>query len=114
MISCGCCEIAAPKYLENCQENVCGGVPFRVARIMSTAYYRTALQIHSGSAQKKKGILKFQNFQKILCKTAPFFLTLLTLQPCNPKFLTSTNAVSKKNFSFEYSELVRSLPEKSL
>ena len=66
MISCGRFETAALK-------NVCGGVPFRVARITSTAYYRTALQIHSGSAQNLKGILKFQNFQKILCKTVPFF-----------------------------------------
>ena len=69
MISCGCFEIAAPTYLENCQKNVCDGVSFRVARIKSTAFYRTALQIHSGSAQKGKYILKFQNFQKTLCKT---------------------------------------------
>ena len=73
MISCGCFEIAAPKYLENCQKNVCGGVPFRVARIKSTAFYGTAIQIHSGSAQKGKGILKFQNFQKFFAKLSLFF-----------------------------------------
>ena len=73
MISCGCFETAAPKYLGNCQKNICGEVLFRVARIKSTAYYRTALQIHSGSAQKGKGILKFQNFQKIIRETVPFF-----------------------------------------
>ena len=65
--------MAAPKYLENCEKSICGGVLFRVAQIKSTAYYRTALQIHSGSAQKGKGILKFQNFQKILCEPLPFF-----------------------------------------
>ena len=48
-------------------------VKFRIARIKSTAYYRTALQIHSGSAQKGKDILKFQNLQKIICQTVPFF-----------------------------------------
>ena len=106
--------MAAPKYLENCERSICGGVLFRVAQIKSTAYYRTALQIHSGSAQKGKGILKFQNFQKILCEPVPFFLALLTLQPWNPEFLTSANAVSKKNISIEYSEIVRSLPEKGL
>ena len=106
MISYGSFEIAAPKYLENCQKNVCGGVPFRVARINSTAYYRTAPQTHSGSAQKTS--------KKFFVKLSLFFLTLLTLQPCNPKFLTSANAVSKKKISFECSEIVRSLPEKGL
>ena len=34
--------------------------PFNtVGRIQSTAYYWTAPQIHSGSAQKIKGVLKF-------------------------------------------------------
>ena len=62
MISWECFEKAAPKYLENCQKNVCGGVPVRVTRIKSTAYYQTALQIYSRSAQKGKSILKFQKF----------------------------------------------------
>ena len=49
------------------------GVLFRVAQKKSTAYYRTALQIHSGNAQKGKGILKFQNFKNNFCETVPFF-----------------------------------------
>ena len=61
MISYGSFEIAAPKYLENCQKNVCGGVPFRVARINS----RHILDRHILEVLK--------NFQKILCKTVPFF-----------------------------------------
>ena len=73
MISLECFGIAAPKYLENYQKNVCGGFLFRVARIKSTAYYRTALQIHSGNAQKGKSILKFPKFQKNLWETVPFF-----------------------------------------
>ena len=77
----------------------------------STAYYQTALQIHSGSAQKGKNILKFQKFQKHICETVPFFLTLL---PCSPEFLTSANTGFKKNVSFEYFEIVGNLPEKGL
>ena len=111
MISRGCFEIAAPKFLENSQKNVSGRVPFRVARINATAYYRTALQIHSGNAQKGKYILKFRKFQKRLCETVPLFLTL---QPCSPEFLTSANTGSKKNLLCEYSEIVGSLPGKVL
>ena len=111
MISWGRFEIIAPKILGICQKSVCGGVPIRVAQIKSTAYYRTALQMHSGSAQKGKYILKFWKFQKHLCKTVPFFLTL---QPCSPEFLNSAITGSKKNVSFEYSEIVGSLPEKGL
>ena len=95
--------------MENCQKNMCGGVPFRVARIKSTAYCQTALKIQSGSAQKGKDILKFRKFQKHFCETVPL---LLTLQPCSPKFLTSANTRSKKYVSFEYSEIVGSLPQK--
>ena len=86
--------------------------PFlRAARISFTAYYRTTLQIHSESAEKVKGILEFQKFQKNLCESVPFSLTL---QPCSLEFLASANADSKKNVSIEYSEIVRSLPEKAL
>ena len=86
--------------------------PFiRAARISFTAYYRTTLQIHSESAEKVKGVLKFRKFQKRICENVPFSLTL---QPCSPEFLTSANADSKKNVSFEYSEIVGSLPEKGL
>ena len=79
-ISWGCFEIAAPKYLENCQKKRMWWVPFRVARIKSTAYYRNALQIHSGSAQKGKSILKFQKFQKSVCVTVSFFLNAKSLK----------------------------------
>ena len=65
----------------------------------------------SGSAQKGKYILKFQKFQKNLCET---FLYFLTLQPCSPEFLTSGKTDSKKNVLFDYSEMVVSLPEKGL
>ena len=82
----------------------------RVARIQSTAY-RTALQMHSENAQNIKGVLKFRNFQKNLCERVPFSLTL---QPCSLEFLTSANADSKKNVSFQYFEIVGSLPEKGL
>ena len=75
------------------------------------AYYRIALQIHSESAQNGKGILKFRKFQKNLCESVPF---TLTLQSCSPEFLTSANADSMKNVSFEYSETVGSLPEKGV
>ena len=75
LISWGCFEIAASKFLDICQKNVCGGVPFRAARIKSTAYYRTALQIHSGSVQKEKDILRFQN-----SKLSLFFSNATALQ----------------------------------
>ena len=81
----------------------------RVARLWSTAYYRTALQIHSESAQKGKGVLKFQKFHINICKSVPFFLTL---QPCSLEFLTSANPDPKKNVFFEFSERVESLSEK--
>ena len=69
------------------------------------------LQIHSESAEKVKGVLKLQKLQKNLCKSVPFSLML---HPCSPEFLTSANADSKKNVSFEYSEIVGSLSEKGL
>ena len=97
--------------MENCQKNVYGGTPFIVAQITSIAYYQTVLQIHSGCARKGKDILKFRKFQKHLCETVPFFLTL---QRCSPEFLTSANTCSNKKVSFEYSEIVGSLPEKGL
>ena len=110
MISWWCFEIAAPKTLENSHKNV--GFPFnRVARIQSTAYYQTALQIHSGSAQKGKDVLKFEKFKKKLCETVSLSLMI---KPCSPEFLTSANTDSKKNVSFEYSEIAGSLPEKGL
>ena len=84
---------------------------FRVARIKSTSYYQAAPQIHSGSDQNGKDILKFQKFQKHLCKTVPFFPNATVL---SPEFLTSANTDSKKNVSFDCSELVVSLPEKGL
>ena len=67
--------------------------------------------MHFENAQIGKGVLKFRKFQKNLCESVPFYLTL---QPCSPEFLTSANAGSKKNVSFEYSEIVGSLPEKGL
>ena len=69
------------------------------------------LQIHSGSAQKGKDILKFQKFQKSLCGTIPFSPTL---QSCSPEFLSSASTDSKKNVSFDCSEVIASLPEKGL
>ena len=46
--------------MKNCQKMYVVEFPFnRVARAQYTAYYRTALQIHSGSARKKKYVLKF-------------------------------------------------------
>ena len=62
---------------------------------------------YCGSIHKEKDILKFQKLQKIICETAPFSLTL---QPCIREFLTSENPDYKKNVSFEYSEIVESLP----
>ena len=106
MILWGCFERAAPKFLGNCKKNVCGGVLFRVARIKSTAYYQTALQIHSASVQKGKDILQFWKFQQHLCETIPFY--------SNATALISANKDSKKNVSFEYSETVESLPKKGL
>ena len=69
------------------------------------------LQIHSGSAQKGKDILKFQKFQKSLCGTIPFSPTL---QSCSPEFLSSVSTDSKKKVSFDCSEVIASLPEKGL
>ena len=98
--------------MKNCQKMYVVEFTFnRVARAQYTAYYGTALQIHSGSARKRKYVLKFRKFQKKLCETVPFYLTL---QPCSPEFLTSANTDSKKKFFFEYSEIVESLPEKGL
>ena len=54
---------------------------------------------------------KISKIPKNLCETVPFSLSL---QPCSPVFLTSATTDSKKNVSFEYSEIVGSLPEKSL
>ena len=73
MISWGCFEIAMPKFLKNCQKNRYGGVPFRVLPTKSTAYNQTVLQVHSGSVEKGKDILKFRNIHKHLCETVPFF-----------------------------------------
>ena len=67
MIAWGCFEVA------KIVRNTCGRVPFRVSRIKSKAYYQTALQVHSGSAQKGKDILKFQKFQKKTLQNWPFF-----------------------------------------
>ena len=61
--------------LNNCTENsgkLSGKTyvvesPFHtVVRIQFTAYYWTALQIHSGRAQKENDGLEFQKFQKNL------------------------------------------------
>ena len=85
--------------------------PFkRVARIQPTAFYRTELQIYSRRAQKGKDVLKFQNFQKIFETVPPS----LTLQPYSRYFLTSVNRESKKNVSFEYSEIVGSATERNI
>ena len=96
--------------MENLQKNVRGGVSVRAARIKITAYYRDALQIHSGSGQRK-GYSKISEISKNLCENVPFFLTL---QSCSPEFLTSANTNSKKSASFAYSEIVGTLPEKGL
>ena len=81
----------------------------RVAQIKSTAYYRTALQIHSGSAQIGKGVWKFQKFYKNLSSNVPFSLKL---QPCSPEFLTLANTYYEKNVFF--AEKAGRLPEKGL
>ena len=60
---------------------------------------------------ERKGVLKSRKFQKNLYESVPFSLTL---QPWIPEFLTSANSDSKKNISFEYSEIVGSLLEKGL
>ena len=60
---------------------------------------------------RKKGWSKISKIPKTLSESVPFSLTL---QPWIPEFLTSANADSKKNISFEYSEIVGSLPEKGL
>ena len=52
--------------------------------------------------------LKFRKFQKNLCRTVPFSLTL---QSCSPEFLTSAKTDCKTNVSFECFEIVGSLPE---
>ena len=83
----------------------------RVAWIWSTAYYRNAQQIHSGRAQKGKHLLKFWKSKENRCETAPFSLTL---RPCSAEFLTSAIQTPKKKIFCEYSEIVGSLPEKSL
>ena len=73
--------------------------PFeRVARIQSTAYYRNILQIHSGSAQKGKDVLKFQKFQKNICEFVPFSLTL---QPCSPEFRYTFLTERWNNYCYE-------------
>ena len=71
--------------------------PFNtVSRTQPSAYCRTALQTHAGSVQKGKDVLEFCKFQKNICGTVLFSLTL---QPCSPEFLTSANTDSKKMFS---------------
>ena len=69
----------------------------RVARLQNRYILRVL--------RKGKGVLKFWKFQKNR-KYA-----FLTLQPCSAEFLTSANVCSKKNVSFEYSEMVGSLPD---
>ena len=97
-------EIVRKKYLAE--------FPFiRVARIESTASYRTPLQIHSESTQKGNNVLKSRKFQNNLCESVSFSLTL---EPCSPEILTSNNGDYKKNVCFEYSEIVATLPEKGL
>ena len=60
-----------------------------------TTGLKTVSQIHSGSAQKGKNILKLRKFQNNLCDTVPFSLTLL---PCSPETLASANTDFKKVF----------------
>ena len=50
--------------------------------------------------------MQFWKFQKHHCETIPFYSTATAL--------ISANIDSKRNFSFEYSETVESLPEKVL
>ena len=64
--------------------------------LQPTTELKTPLQIHS---------------KKNLCETVPFSVSL---QACNPQFLMSAKADSKKNVSFECSEMVGSLPGKGL
>ena len=59
----------------------------------------------------EKDASKVRKFQKNLCKTVPF---PLTLQTCNPQPIKSAKTNSKKNASFECSEIPRSLPGKGL
>ena len=85
--------------------------PFnRPAQKQSTAYYRTELQTRSGSVQKRKNVLKFQKFQKNLCVIIPFSLTA---QPAGSRISDFSKHTFQENVSFEYSEKVGSLPEKS-
>ena len=58
---------------------------------------------------ERKGCPKILKIPKRSLPTVPFSLTP---QPCSLEFLTSANTDSKKNASFECSEIVGSLPEK--
>ena len=93
------------RKLEDIQKNLCCGVPLKY-KSTNTVY-----QYFSESAQKEKDALKFENSKKIFAK---LFLFPLTLQACNPQFLTSAKTDSKKNVFFECSEIVGSLPGKDL
>ena len=84
------------------------------AQIQSTAYYRTKNSTSDNFLKvfrKKRLYYKFKNSKKNLCKTVPF---RLTLKVCSPQFLPSAKTDSKKNVSFEYSQIVRGLPGKGL
>ena len=115
--------------------------PFnRVAWTLSTAYHQSGLETNSGSAQKGNDVLKFQNFKNKSLRNFPFFSNTSALQYrifdftlhkkwSFPLRISSVNATKsvvsffcavsvntdfKKKFSFEYSEIVGSLPENSI
>ena len=79
--------------------------------LQTTIELKTPLQILFWKCSERKDCSKSLKFQKTLGKTIPF---PLKLQACNAQFLTLPKTDSKKNVSFECSEIVGSLPGKGL
>ena len=65
------------------------------------------LQQHAQKASERKQCSKISKIRQKSLRKCPFSLTL---QLCSEEFLTSANTHSKKNNSFECSEIVGDLP----
>ena len=77
-----------------------------------TTGLKTSIQILFWKCSERKGYSKMSKIKKKnICKTVTFSLTL---QCCSPEFPPSAKRDSKKNDSFECSDIVGSLPGKGL
>ena len=93
MFSWGYFEIPTPKTFENIQKNVFSTVLIPTWKLLC--------RYLSGSDQKRKDILGFQNFPEAFTNVCLFSLTL---QTCKAKFPTSTKGDANKSVSYEFSQ----------